>query len=256
MIHLKGPDEIRSMRRAGRIVADVLVAMGEKVRPGIDTESLDRIAESIIERAGALPSFRGYRAFGIKDPFPSSICVSINEEVVHGIPDPKRFLQEGDIVSVDVGAQIEGYCGDAACTYPVGAISPERSRLLEQTRASLHRGIEAIRPGATLGDVGHAVESWVKQFDYGVIRDYAGHGIGRHMHETPQVPNYGRPGEGIVLKSRMTFCVEPMITNGGEDVKSLPNGWTVVTRDRSDAAHFEHSLLVTDEGAEILTPWE
>jgi len=255
MIHLKGPESIRAMRRAGRIVADVLLALRERIRPGENTLALDEFAESIIRGEGGVPAFKGYRAFGIPTPFPGAVCVSINEEVVHGIPDRSRLLQEGDLVSVDVGVLAEGYHGDAACTYPVGEVSLGRKRLLEETRNSLFRGVEAIRPGATLGDVGHAVESWVDRFGFGIVRDYAGHGIGRKLHEAPQVPNFGHPGEGIVLKTGMTFCVEPMITSGGEDVHSLSNGWTVVTDDRSDAAHFEYTLLVTPEGAEILTPW-
>jgi methionyl aminopeptidase len=184
------------------------------------------------------------------------VCVSIIEEVVHGIPSRDVILQEGDIVSIDVGAIVEGYHGDAACTYAVGEISSERAELLSVTYKALHIGIKQAVVGTTIGDIGSAIEKWVLGNGCGLVRDYSGHGIGRKLHEAPQVPNYGRPRSGMTLKPGMTFCIEPMVMSGKESVRSTENEWTVVTCDKSDAAHFEHALLVTENGAEILTPWE
>jgi methionyl aminopeptidase len=256
MVTLKKPDEIAKMRRAGQVVADVHSAMREKIRPGVDTLTLSDEADRVLEQASASASFRGYRVHGIGTPFPSAICVSINEEVVHGIPRRDRVLEEGDIVSVDVGAMVDGYHGDAARTYPVGVISPDRAKLLDVTYKALHIGMDQAVVGNTIGDVGYAIEKWVLANGYGLVREYSGHGIGRKLHEAPQVPNYGRPRTGMTLKAGMTFCIEPMVMSGREPVMSTENGWTVVTRDKSDAAHFEHTLLVTENGVEILTPWE
>ena len=256
MITLKKPDEIARMRRAGQVVADVHSAMREKIRPGVDTMTLSEEADRVLELASAGASFKGYRVHGIGTPFPSAICVSINEEVVHGIPSRDRVLEEGDIVSVDVGAMVDGYHGDAARTYPVGGISADRARLLDVTYRALHIGMDQAVVGNTIGDIGHAIEKWVLENGYGLVREYSGHGIGRKLHEAPQVPNYGRPRSGMTLKPCMTFCIEPMVMSGKEPVKSTENGWTVVTCDKSDAAHFEHTLLVTENGVEILTPWE
>ena len=256
MLTFKKPDEVAKMRRAGQVVADIHCAMRERIRAGIDTLSLSEEADRILELSSAGASFRGYRVRGAKTPFPSSICVSLNEEVVHGIPSRDRILQEGDIVSIDVGAIIDGYHGDAACTYPVGEISPKRAELLRVTLEALHTGIKEARAGHTIGDIGHAIEVWVLGNGHGLVREYSGHGIGRNLHEAPPVPNYGHPRSGVTIKPGMTFCIEPMVMNGGEKIKSAENGWTVVTNDKSDAAHFEHTLLITDAGAEILTPWE
>ncbi|WP_281680429.1 type I methionyl aminopeptidase [Synergistes jonesii] len=256
MITFKSDRDIAKMRRAGRVVADILNLMRDMVKPGIDTLTLDEAAENLVLREGAKPAFKGYKTSWASIPFPGTICASINEEVVHGIPSRERVLEEGDIISIDTGASLEGFFGDAACTFAVGEISEERERLLALTHESLRNGVAAVKPGATLGDIGHAVESVVIPAGYGLVRDYAGHGIGRRMHEAPQVPNFGKPGSGITVKPRMTFCVEPMVMTGAEEVKTRPDGWTVVTRDGSDAAHFEYSLLVTDDGVEILTPWE
>ena len=256
MVTFKKPDEAVKMRRAGKVVADIHAAMREHIRAGIDTMSLCDEADRILERSSAGASFRGYRVRGVRTPFPTSICVSINEEVVHGIPSRDRILQEGDIVSIDVGAIIDGYHGDAACTYPVGEISPKRAELLRVTLEALHTGIKEAVAGRTIGDIGHAIEAWVLGNGHGLVREYSGHGIGRKLHEAPQVPNYGRPASGVTIKPGMTFCIEPMVMNGGEKIESAENGWTVVTSDKSDAAHFEHTLLITDAGAEILTPWE
>ncbi len=256
MITLKKADEVEKMRRAGRIVADVLLRMRELIRPGLDTMALDEAATEILDRESAGAAFKGYRVPGIAKPFPGAVCVSINEEVVHGIPSRERLLQEGDVVSIDFGAVVDGYYGDAACTYPVGAISPEKQRLLDVTLRALHIGTGQVVPGKTVGDIGHAIEEWVVGEGCGLVRDYAGHGIGRRLHEAPQVPNHGQARTGMTLKSGMTFCIEPMVMCGAEAVRTLKDGWTVVTADGSDAAHFEHTLLVTEDGVEILTPWE
>lgn len=256
MITFKSDRDIAKMRRAGKIVADTLKLMREMIKPGIDTLTLDKAAEQLVLRAGAKPAFKNYRIPWVSVPFPGTLCVSINHEVVHGIPTKERILEEGDIVSIDTGASIEGFYGDAACTYAVGSISESRQRLLDITLKSLHKGMEAVRPGSTIGDIGNAVESLVTPAGYGLVRDYAGHGIGRKLHEAPQVPNYGEAGTGVTLKPRMTFCIEPMVMSGAEEVRTLSDQWTVVTADGSDAAHFENSLLVTEDGVEILTPWE
>lgn len=256
MITFKSDRDIAKMRVAGRVVADILHLMREMVKPGIDTLTLDEAAENLVKKAGGKPAFKGYKVPWAPVPFPGTICASVNEEIVHGIPSRTRILQEGDIISIDTGASVDGYFGDACCTFAVGKISDERQRLLDVTLDSLHKGVAAVKPGATLGDIGHAVEEVAVPAGFGLVRDYAGHGIGRRMHEAPQVPNFGRPGTGLTVRPRMTFCVEPMVMAGAEDVKTLPDGWTVVTKDGSDAAHFEFSLLVTEDGVEILTPWE
>lgn len=256
MITFKSDRDIAKMRVAGRVVADILKLMRDMVKPGIDTLTLDEAAENLVKKSGGKPAFKGYKVPWEPIPFPGTICASINEEVVHGIPSRNRVLNEGDIISIDTGASIDGFFGDACCTFAVGKISEDRQRLLDITLASLHAGVAAVKPGSTLGDIGHAVENVVTPAGYGLVRDYAGHGIGHRLHEAPQVPNYGRPGSGITVKPRMTFCVEPMVMIGAEEVTQRPGGWTVVTKDGSDAAHFEFSLLVTEEGVEILTPWE
>ncbi|MDR3164849.1 MAG: type I methionyl aminopeptidase [Synergistaceae bacterium] len=256
MVTFKKPEEVAKMRRAGKVVADVHYAVRERIRAGVNTLSLGEEADRILELSSAGASFRGQRLRGVRTPFPSSICVSINEEVVHGIPSRDRVLQEGDIVSVDAGAIIDGYHGDAACTYPVGEISPKRAELLRVTREALYIGIREAVAGRTIGDIGYAIEKWVLGNGHGLVREYSGHGIGRKLHEAPQVPNYGHPRSGMTIKPGMTFCIEPMVMNGGEKIESAENGWTVVTSDKSDAAHFEHTLLITEAGAEILTPWE
>lgn len=244
------------MKRAGKIVADVLSLMKDMIREGVDTLTLDRAAEDLTAKEGAVPAFKGYKIPGIKMPFPGTLCVSINNEIVHGIPSVDRRLNEGDIVSIDYGAMIDGYYGDAACTYAVGNVSDDRRDLIDTTYRSLHLGMEAVRPGNTIGDIGAAIEQYVMSRKCGLVRDYTGHGIGKHLHEAPQIPNYGRAKSGMVLKQGMTFCIEPMVMDGSEKVKSLKDGWTVVTADGSDAAHFEHTLLVTEDGVEVLTPWE
>ena len=255
MITLKRESDLLHMRKAGKIVADVLDMIAAMVRPGISTGDIDEAAEKLIRSAGATPAFKGYRVPGIPSPFPSAVCASINEEIVHGFPSKERILAEGDILSIDVGTCYAGYYGDAAYTYPVGTVSSERKKLLEVTRESLGKAIESARAGNTLGDIGHAVESWVTPRGYGLVRDYSGHGIGTHLHEPPQIPNYGRPGRGITLKPGMTLAIEPMVMAGKEDVEVGEDQWIVITADRSDAAHFERTVLIRDGEPEILTPW-
>ena len=216
---------------------------------------LDRAAENIILKSGGKASFKGYRPSHAERPFPGTICVAINEEIVHGIPSDARILEEGDIVSVDVGVCLKGYHGDAACTYPVGSITPIREKLLSVTEKALEFAIAAATKGNTVGDVGYAVESYVRAQGMGIVRDYTGHGVGKNLHEAPQVPNFGKPGKGVTLQRGMTLALEPMVMIGKEDVALGADGWVVVTADGSDAAHFERSVAVTDEGPEILTPW-
>ena len=256
MITFKSDREIEKMRKAGQLVADTLKLMRDMVKPGVSTYELDEAAEQLILRAGAKPAFKNYKVPFVSRPFPGTLCVSINDEVVHGIPSKERILEEGDIISIDTGASIDGYYSDAACTYPVGSISESRQRLLDITLKSLHKGMDVVKPGATVGDIGYAVEKVATAAGYGLVRDYAGHGIGRKLHEAPQIPNFGIRGTGVTLKERMTICIEPMVMSGAEDVATLSDQWTVVTVDGSDAAHFENTLLVTENGVEILTPWE
>jgi len=255
MISLKGERDLRFMRQAGRIVADVLDEIRTVIRAGMTTAEIDALSEEVIRKSDAAPAFKGYRVPGISIPFPGAVCVSINSEIVHGIPSAERFLEEGDIVSVDVGACYEGYYGDAACTFPVGIVSEERMHLLRATQTGLERAIEKAHPGNTIGDIGHAVEAYILGEGFGLVRDYTGHGIGRHLHEPPQVPNYGHPGRGITLKPGMVLAIEPMVMAGGEDVVTGPDDWVVLTADGSDAAHFERTVLVTCDEPEILTPW-
>lgn len=238
--------ELLLMRRAGEIVAQALAAMREAVKPGITTAELDVLAEEVIRREGAIPSFKGYLGY------PASICASVNEEIVHGIPCGRR-LQEGDIVSLDVGAIWEGYQGDAAITLPVGEVSPIARRLMEATERALEAGIAAARAGQRLGDVSHAIESVARAAGFEIIREYGGHGIGREMWEDPRIPNWGPPGRGMLLKAGMTLALEPMLAAKGYQTRVLDDHWTVVTQDKSLSAHFEHTIAITENGAEILT---
>ncbi|AER66403.1 methionine aminopeptidase, type I [Thermovirga lienii DSM 17291] len=256
MFLLKKKTDLVNMRKAGKVVVDVLHLMKELIRPGIDTLTLDEKAEELIRKEKAKPAFKGYRVPGIPRPFPGTLCVSINNEVVHGIPSRDRVLEEGDIVSIDVGSFYGGYYGDAAYTYPVGEVSKEKAELLYVTKEALDIAVKMAVPGNTVGDIGHAVETFVKKWDFGIVREYAGHGIGRKLHEPPQIPNYGAPGTGVTLKEGMAIAIEPMVMLGEEKVKTLPDMWTVVTADGSDAAHFEKSVFITEDGPEVLTPWE
>jgi methionyl aminopeptidase len=244
---LKSSQEIEKMRRAGRVVREVLELVRSKVQPGATTYDLEKAAEGRLKELGVKAAFKGYHGF------PCVLCTSVNSEVVHGIPSPKRVLKEGDIVSVDFGVVIDGYYGDAAITVPVGSIDPQAARLLKVTEASLQAGIAAVRPGATLGDVGAAVQGVVEGEGFSVVRDFVGHGIGSAMHEDPQVPNFGQAGRGMKLKTGMVIAIEPMVNAGRPDVMVLDDGWTAVAKDGSMSAHFEHTVAVTDTGARILT---
>ncbi len=250
MIVRKSKAEIEKMRLAGQVVADVHKMLRDIVKPGVTTGELDRKAEALISRAGASPTFKGYRVG--REVFPASLCVSINQEIVHGIPCD-RVLEEGDVLSVDCGATLNGYVGDSAVTLPVGAISKELEYLLERTQASLYRAIAVSLPGKRVGDIGHAVESFIDPFGYGIVQDFCGHGVGRRLHEEPQVPNYGLPGTGRRLKAGWCIAIEPMVNLGTHETVMLDDGWTVVTADGSVSAHFEHSIAITDDGPLILT---
>ena len=239
------------MRRAGRIVAEVLEGMRARAAPGVTTAELDELAKVVIRKHNAIASFKGYPP-GSAHPFPARICASINEELVHGIPGP-RVLQEGDIISVDVGAILHGYHGDAAITLPVGRVSPETQKLLEVTEGALDAGIVAARVGNRSGDISAAIQSYVESRGYNVVREYTGHGIGRKMHEDPQVPNYGQPGKGVRLHKGMTIALEPMVLAGDSCVQVLDDHWTVVSCDGKLTAHFEHTIAITDGVAEILS---
>jgi len=242
--------ELERMRAAGRLVGEVLTALSAKVVPGVTTAELDELAEQLITSAGAVPAFKGYHGY------PASICASINDEVIHGIPSGRRVLVEGDIVSIDVGASLEGYFGDSAVTLPVGHVSEEAATLLRVTEESLYKAIEKARPGARISDIGHAVQQHVESYGFSVVREFVGHGIGQRMHEEPQVPNYGDPGRGPRLAEGMVLAIEPMVNAGKPAVKVLADGWTAVTRDKSLSAHFEHTVAVTADAPWILTSRE
>lgn len=246
MIICKSKAEIDIMREAGRIVALTHKELQAAVRPGITTAELDDIAERFIRKHGAKPSFKGYGGFT------GSVCVSVNEELVHGIPG-KRKLNEGDIVSIDIGAEVEGYHGDSAWTYGVGQITPENQRLLDVTEQSLFEGLAKAKPDARLTDISHAIQVYAEAAGYSIVREYVGHGIGRDLHEDPQIPNYGPPGRGARLKPGMVLAIEPMVNAGKRYVRTLADDWTVVTVDGSMCAHFEHTIAITEDGYEILT---
>jgi methionyl aminopeptidase len=250
---LKSPAEIDLMDRANRIVRSVLEALRERVRPGMTTAEIDAFAEGQIRRAGAEPAFKGYPHRGDGRDFPATICASLNDEVVHGIPSDRVVLKDGDILSVDCGVVYKGYFGDAAETYGVGAISPEAERLLRVTRESLLLGVEQAKPGNRVSDIGHAVQRHVESHGYSVVREFVGHGIGSSLHEEPQVPNFGKPGYGVRLAPGMVLAIEPMVNAGGPEVLlSAADGWTARTRDGSLSAHFEFSVAVTEDGPRVL----
>ncbi|MFZ5651341.1 MAG: type I methionyl aminopeptidase [Bacillota bacterium] len=246
MITLKTEKELAYMRDAGRVVAGALKEIGPAVKPGVTTAELDKLAESFIIARGARPAFKGLYGF------PSTICSSLNEQVVHGIPS-LRVLENGDIISIDVGAEINGYFGDSAVTLPVGEVDDETRLLLKVTEESLYHGISRAVPGNRLSDISHAVQKHVESNGFSVVRDYVGHGIGRSMHEEPQVPNFGRAGRGPRLQAGMTLAIEPMVNMGTHEVCTLPDNWTVVTKDRKKSAHFEHTVAITESQPEILT---
>jgi methionyl aminopeptidase len=246
MVILKLPDEIEKARASNRIVAEVLSKLREKVNPGVRTRDLDKFAEEIAKKRGAMPVFKGYRGY------PYSLCISVNEVVVHGMPS-ERVLEEGDIVSLDFGVYYQGFCGDSAITLPVGKVTEKASRLMQATEQSLYDGIEQVKNGNRLGDISAAVQSTVEDAGYSVVRDFVGHGIGKDLHEDPQIPNFGKKGRGIELKRGMILAIEPMVNAGKYKVKVLPDGWTVITEDGSLSAHFEHSVAITDNGPDILS---
>lgn len=246
-IELKSSADLARMRRAGKLAARALAEMGRKVAPGVSTKDLDKIAEKVIRDGGGIPTFIGYRGY------PASICASINEEVVHGIPSAKRVLKEGDVIGLDVGATLDGFVGDTAATFAVGKISEEAARLLKTTEESLFAGIAKMRAGNRLGDVSHAIQELAEAAGYGVVRDFVGHGIGRQMHEEPAVPNYGQAGSGLRLEEGLVLALEPMLNAGTHRVRVLEDGWTVVTEDNKFSAHFEHTVAITADGPEILT---
>ena len=247
MIVLKTGRELKVMREACRISAEALKLAGSAVEPGVTTAELDKIAEKYILSQGAKPNFKNYNGY------PATACISINNEVIHGIPSKKRVIQAGDIVSIDLGACFEGYHGDNAATFACGDISDEAKRLMDTTRESLYEGIAAAVSGGRLGDIGAAVQQYVEKRGYSVVRQFVGHGIGTKLHEAPEVPNFGTQGRGIRLMPGMTLAIEPMINIGGPDVKIMPDGWTVLTKDGSLSAHFEHTIVITPEGPQIMT---
>jgi methionyl aminopeptidase len=238
------------MRAAGAILADVLDVLKAEIQPGISTGDLDEIAARMIRDAGAVSSFKGY---GSNPPFPGVICASVNDEVVHGIPSPRRRLADGDLVSIDIGCIVDGWHADCARTWTVGRVPREVSDLIDATRRGMEAGIAAAMPGNRLGDVGHAIESVAHERGYGIVRPFVGHGIGRAMHEEPQVPNYGRPGTGMLIEAGMCFAIEPMFNLGGDEVFVTDDGWTVRTADGALSAHYENTIAVTDAGPELLT---
>ncbi len=246
MIYLKSPQEIEKIRKSSQLVARALKYLKAFIKEGITTEELDRLAEEYIKRHGGIPAFKGYRGY------PRSLCVSVNEEVVHGIPG-KRRLKEGDIVSLDLGVLMDGYYGDAAITVPLGKVSELARRLIKVTEEALYRGIEMARPGNRLSDISHAIQSHVEKAGFSVVREFVGHGIGKELHEEPQVPNFGPPNRGPRLEPGMVLAIEPMVNTGTWEVRILPNGWTVVTADGGLSAHFEHTVAITDDGPEILS---
>ncbi len=246
MIVLKTKAEIEKMRAAGKVVGQTLAMLRKMVVPGVKTSALNEAAERFIRKQGAAPTFKGYHGF------PAGLCISINEQVVHGFPSARR-LQEGDIISIDCGATLNGYIGDSAITVCVGQCAPEVMALVETTEKALYAAIAAAKPGGRLGDISYAVEEVALASRYGIVREYCGHGVGRDLHEGPQVPNFGTPGTGPQIRSGWTIAIEPMLNLGGDAVSVLGDGWTVVTQDGSPSAHFEHSIAVTEAGADILT---
>ncbi len=247
MIVLKTAKELALMQEACKISAAALRVAGEAVKPGVSTWEIDRIAESFIRKHGAEPNFKGLYGF------PASACISVNDEVIHGIPSKARILREGDIVSIDLGAKINGFNGDNAATFPVGEISPEAKALLDATRESLYEGIKMAVVGNKIGDIASTVQAYCESRGYGVVREYTGHGVGKELHEDPAVPNYGKAGRGVRLTAGMTIAIEPMINQGTASIRVLPDGWTVKTKDGALSAHFEHTIAVTPDGPVILT---
>ena len=246
-IILKTAEQIRLMKEAGRITGEAILKARDVIRPGVSTWEVDRVIHDYIVKCGAKPSFLGYAGF------PGSACISVNSEVIHGIPSRKRILEEGDLVKVDVGALYRGYHGDSAKTFAVGRVSPEATRLMERTKECFYRGVAKAIAGNRIGDVGHAVQACAEEAGFSVVREYVGHGVGSHLHEEPDVPNYGTEGRGCRLYAGMTIAIEPMVNAGGAGVRVLPDGWTVVTSDGRLSAHYEHTVAITDDGPVFLT---
>ena len=254
MIFLKTDDEIELLRQSNLLVGRTLAEVAKLIKPGVTTLELDRVAEEFIRDNGAIPTFKGFpNQFG--QPFPGTLCTSVNDQVVHGIPND-RPLEEGDIVSVDCGTYMNGFCGDSAYTFCVGEVAPEVKELLRVTKEALYKGIENAVPGKRLGDIGYAIQQYCESNSYGVVREFVGHGIGKEMHEEPQVPNYGRRGYGMTLKKGLCIAIEPMITLGNRQIVMEDDGWSVRTRDRKCAAHFEHTIAVTNGKADILSSFD
>jgi len=246
MVILKSPREIEKIRRSNQMVAEILDELSRRIAPGVDTLTLDRIAEDLAAKKKAKPAFKGYRGF------PFSLCASVNEQVVHGFPN-RTPLEEGDILSMDFGIYHDGYYGDSAITVAVGKIGEDVAQLLEVTRAALYKGIDQAVPGKRLSDISHEIQNHVEAAGYSVVRKFVGHGIGKDLHEDPQIPNYGKPGLGVRLQPGMVMAIEPMVNMGGYEVETLDDGWTAVTKDRSLSAHFEHTIAVTNEGPVVLS---
>lgn len=254
-IFLKTEDEVELMRKANRLVGETLGEVGRHIKPGVTTLQLDKIAEEFIRDNGAVPTFKGFpNPFG--NPFPASICTSVNDVVVHGVPDAKTVLMDGDVISVDCGVLLDGFNGDSCYTFCVGEVREEVRELIDVTKAALYRGIENAVAGKHIGDIGHAVQDCCETQGYGVVRELTGHGIGRQMHEDPPVPNYGSSGSGMLLKAGMCIAIEPMVTMGGRLIFMMPDRWTIKTRDGKPAAHFEHTVVVRRGQAEILSSFE
>lgn len=247
MIVLKTTRELSLMKEACVIAAGALKAAGEAVEPGVTTEEINRIAHNFITKSGAIPTFKGYSGY------PAATCISINDEVIHGIPSKKRIIKAGDIVSIDVGATFNGYVGDNAATFAAGDISPEAQRLCDTTRESLYEGIKMAVAGGRIGDIGSTIQRYCEERGFSVVREFTGHGVGKQMHEDPSVPNFGTPGRGVRLLPGMTIAIEPMINMGGAGIRQLPDGWTIKTKDGSLSAHFEHTVAITSNGPVILT---
>ena len=254
MVTIKSKREIQLMREACRVVAVVYKELGEKIKPGMTTWEVDQLAEKIMRREGAIPAEKGFDS-GIRGvpPFPASICISINDEVIHGIPSKHKVIKEGDIVSVDTVALKNGFNGDAARTFLIGKVSKEAQRLVEVTKQAFFEGIKYAKPGYRIGDVCHAIGEYVRSQGYSVVREFQGHGIGREMHEDPGIPNYGKAGKGIRLEAGMTLAIEPMVIQGKPNILELDDGWTIITEDGSLAAHYENTILITEKEPEILT---
>ncbi len=250
MIQIKSSREIELMRQAGRILESTRQMVSTHVKPGVTTYQLDQLAEAHIIKLGGIPSFKGYQGF------PGSICTSVNEVVVHGIPSKSKILKAGDIITLDFGVNYKGYHADSATTYPVGEISDDIKQLLKVTEEALYEGLKYAKPGQHVSDISHAIEAYVKPYGYGIVEEFTGHGIGRELHEDPYVPNFGQAGLGAVLKPGMTFCVEPMVNLGTKHIRILRDNWTTITSDKKPSAHFEHMIVITETGYDILTATE